>query len=203
MRIHCRLTRLLSLLTAVVLSASLQAATISVGNPLPFVTITDRGEILLQADGSDTYRPWQSDGTRGRIVILQHLAARLSAKSILQAFNDTMEKRAYPHDKVLVAVVVNLDDALWGTSGLVQSELKGNKKKHAQSNIVADKKGVARKVWDLKEQNAAMAILDTEGTVLFFKEGKPTERETTAIINMIDQRLQSSADAPSAAAAAQ
>lgn len=109
-----------------------------------------------------------------------------------------MEKRAYPPEKVLVAVIINLDDALWGTTGLVQGEMKSTKKKHPQSNIVADKKGVARKAWDLKEQSAAMAILDTDGTVLFFKEGKPTEQETKAIIGMIDQRLQSFTQASSA-----
>jgi len=185
--------------TAALLSASLQAATISVGKPVPAVVVEDRGEIYLQTDGSDAYRPWQSDSTRGRIVVLQHMAARLSSKSVLQAFNDTMEKRAYPPEKVLVAVVINLDDALWGTTGLVQSELKGNKKKHPLSNIVADKKGVARNAWDLKQQNAAIAVLDANGTVLFFKEGKPTAQDTSAIFEMIDQRLQSSVNATAAA----
>lgn len=183
-----------SLLFAVLLLVTpIQAATIDVGKSLPPVAVEDRGEIYLQADDKDTYRPWHSDSTRGRIVVLQHVAARLSAKSVLKSFNDTMEKRAYPPEKVLVAVVVNLNDALWGTTALVQSELKGNKKKYAHSNIVADKAGVARKTWDLKEQNAAMAILDADGTVLFFKEGKPTEQETKAIIGMIDQRLSSAA----------
>jgi len=187
------------LCAAVLLSTSQQAATISIDKPLPAVAVDDRGEIYLQDDGSDAYRPWRSDSTRGRIVILQHMAARLSSKSIMQNFNDAMEKRAYAPEKVLVTVVVNLDDALWGTTGLVQSELKGNKKKHPQSNIVADLKGVARKAWDLKEQNAAMAVLDANGIVLFFKEGKPTEQETSAIFGLIDRHLQmatNSAPAP-------
>jgi predicted transcriptional regulator len=59
--------------------------------------------------------------------------------------------------------------------------------------VVADKKGMARKAWDLKRQSAAMAILDADGTELFFKEGRPTEQETGAILDMIDQRLQPSA----------
>jgi len=192
-------TRTALLCAAALLSTSLRAANIGVGEPVPSVIVNDRGEIYLQTDGNDAYRPWQSDSTRGRIVILQHMAARLSSKSIMQNFNDAMEKRAYAPEKVLVTVVVNLDDALWGTTGLVQSELKGNKKKHPQSNIVADKKGVARKAWDLKEQNAAMAVLDANGTVLFFKEGKPTEQETSAIFGLIDRHLQmatNSAPAP-------
>lgn len=181
-----------SLLFAVLLLVRpIQAATIDVGKSLPPVAVEDRGEIYLQADNKDAYRPWHSDSTRGHIVVLQHLAARLSAKSTLKSFNDTMEQRAYPPERVLVAVVVNLNDALWGTTALVQSELKDNKKKYPHSNIVADRAGVARKTWDLKEQNAAMAILDADGTVLFFKEGKPTEQETKAIIGMIDQRLSS------------
>jgi len=191
-------TQLASLCSALLLSTALHSATISVGQPLSSVTINERGEIYLQPDGSDAYRLWKSDNTRGRIVVLQHMAARLSAKSTLQSFNDTMEKRAYPPEKVLVAVIINLDDALWGTTGLVQSELKGNKKKHAQSNIVADKNGVARKAWELKEQSAAMAILDVDGTVLFFKEGKPNEQETKAVIDMIDRQLQPSVNATAA-----
>lgn len=188
-------SRLASLLIAFAVSASLHAANISVGKLLPAVAIEDRGEIVLQADGSDAYRPWRSEDTRGRIVVLQHMAARLSSKSTLQNFNDAMEKRAYPPDKVLVTVIVNLDDALWGTKGLVQGELKGNKKKHPQSNIVADKKGVARTLWDLKQQNAAMAILDADGTVLFFKEGKPTEQEANTVFRLIEQRLQTATSA--------
>jgi len=178
------------------------AATIELGKPLPPVVISDRGELLL-VDGKPQYPSWNSSSLHGKLVVLQHMAARLTAKSQMQAFNDEMEKRAYPPERVLVAVVVNLDDALWGTTGLVESELTGNKKKHPQSNIVPDKNGVARSAWQLEEKSAALVLLDTDGTVLFFKQGKPTRAERNRVFQLIEQRLApASADAVSVKAGA-
>lgn len=74
MKMSRTLSLLVSLFTALLLSTSLRAATISVGKPVPAVAVDDRGEIHLQADGSDAYRPWQSDSNRGRIVVQIHPA---------------------------------------------------------------------------------------------------------------------------------
>lgn len=164
------------------------AAAIEVGKPLPGVAIADRGE-LLPVDGKARYQPWHSHALRGQLVVLQHMSARLSAKAMLQKFNDDMEQRAYTPEQVRVAVVVNLDDALWGTTALIESELTGNKKKHPQSNIVADTTGLARKTWGLQEKSAALMLLDRDGSVLFFSEGKVHKAGRDEVFALIEQRL--------------
>ncbi len=186
-------------LTTLLLSLSVQATTISVGQPLPPLQIQNHGELLLEGD-EVSYRPWQSEQTRGRITLVQHLAARLSVKDLYKPLNDALEAAAPSPDKFIVTAIVNLDDALWGTSGMAFSEMKDNKRKHPTASIIADKDGAGLAAWKLQEKGGALILLDAEGRVIYFKQGALTEAETEQLVTEIVSRVEASSSAVASSA---
>jgi predicted transcriptional regulator len=48
---------------------------------------------------------------------------------------------------------------------------------------------VAQKAWGLKPQGSAVIILDKDGTVLYFKDGKMTQDEIGKAVILIKTKL--------------
>lgn len=166
------------------LSMGAHAAAVTVGEPLKQLTIDSHGELLLKGEDIH-YRPWQVDDMKGRVVLVQYMAARMGVKDLYKPLNDAIEAADPGKEKFTVTAIVNLDDALWGTSGLANSEMKDNKRRYPTSVIVADKKGAGRKAWQLQEKTGALILVDENGTVQYFKQGGLTEQETAQLVEQI------------------
>lgn len=164
------------------------AASIEVGKPLPAITVEERGELFIKGDEIE-YKPWYSTSLKGRIHVFQYMAARMSTKAVNEPFTDAIDAADFPHDKLLVTTVVNVDDALPFTSGLINSELKKNKKKYVHASLVSDEKGVGQKTWGLIKKTSAIALINQEGKVLFFKEGSMTTGEIKSTLKLISDNL--------------
>jgi len=120
---------------------------------------------------------------------LQYVAGRQNASDLNKPFTDTLAELNFPLDKHLVTTIVNLDDALWGTSGFVRAELENKKRLYKQSSIVADKEGDGQKTWELSKKNSAIAIVSSQGNVLFFKEGALSAKEIDAVLAIITEQI--------------
>ena len=103
--------------------------------------------------------------------MLQYLAARMSAKSLNEPFTDALRDSDIPIGRYHLTTIVNLDDALIGTRGMVLSELESNKKRYFRSSIVADAHGLGREAWQLSPKSSAIIILGPDGSVRFFRDG--------------------------------
>lgn len=171
-------------------SVFVAAADIVVGEPLPQVAIADKGECVLKGDEID-YQPWQSEALRGQVYIVEYVAARAGVDKINAAFFSALEEASLPADQVGVIKMVNSDDAMWGTSGLVAGEIEKTKRKEPQTRFVIDAEGLAQQKWDLQKKGAALAILDAEGEVLFFKEGGVAADDISRSLELIRQQLPS------------
>jgi hypothetical protein len=167
-------------LRALVLGACLLVAplvhALQAGQALPPLQVEKLGEIVVNGEDS-SFRPWQSAALPDRLHIVQYLAARLSARKLSKPFTDRLEKSGIPYARYHISTVVNLDDALFGTRGMVLSELEKNKRKYALSTIVADETGRGRELWGLQESSSAVIILDTTGSVLYVHEGAMLEED--------------------------
>ena len=88
-------------LSAALLLSSLPslAATIVVGKPLPAVTITERGELILKGDDIE-YKPWHSSSLKGRVHVFQYMAARMSTRAVNEPFTDAIHAAHFPHNKL-------------------------------------------------------------------------------------------------------
>lgn len=161
---------------------------ITVGKKLTSLSVDNKGEILLTAD-KISYQAWHTDSMSGKVQVFQYLAARMGIDEINKPFTDALESQMFAPDKFAVTTLINVDDALWGTSALINGELKKNKKKHPAAVMVADQEGLGLKQWGLKKKGAAVAVIDKTGTVLFFKEGALSDEEIKANLALIKQHL--------------
>jgi YtfJ family uncharacterized protein len=179
---------LATVVLSLLVSFAAQAATITVGAPVPPVSITEKGELVLK-DGDVVYQPWDTSMLEGKVQVLQHLAARMSASKINEPFTDALTAARFSPEQQVTTTVINTSDLLWGTTGFVNSELKANKKKYPHARLIADASGKALQAWDLKKENSAIAILDKTGKVIFFKEGAMTPDEIKSALELIRSNL--------------
>ncbi len=171
---------------SVLLALPAFATTIEIGKPLPKLSIEEHGELLL-SDDEFSYQPWESRSA-GMPQVLQYLAGRASAQKQSKPFTDRLQEEL-PYGSYNVTTIVNLDDALWGTSAFVASEVRSSKREHPASTIVLDEDGLGQETWQLEKGGAAIVLLDSDGEVLFIKQGGMSEEEILAAADLIRQQL--------------
>ncbi len=53
---------------------------IQLNQSVPAVSVTDKGELVMNNDGKLDYQPWKSQQLVGKVRTIQHIAGRSSAK---------------------------------------------------------------------------------------------------------------------------
>ncbi len=176
-----------AILLACLLTPLAQASDILPGNRLPDLDIAEKGELVL--DGDDVgYRTWNYPQQPGKVHVLQYMAATRAASNINMPFTDRM-KTDLPQGAFLSTTILNLDEAMWGTGGLVVSELKSNKKDFPQAVLVADEDGVGLQKWQLDKENSAVIVTDAQGVVRYFKQGAMSEAEIESTLQLVLQYI--------------
>lgn len=160
------LKKLITALAASVFCIAVNAQPIAPGSPVPELIIEDRGELVLNGDDI-VYQSWSSNAKPGTVHILQYMAATRGASKIYSQFTDMLSEK-FEETDFHITTVLNLDDATWGTSGFVVSEIESNKREFPRATLVLDEDGDGRKAWKLAKKSAALAILNKDGQVLYF-----------------------------------
>ena len=175
-----------SLVAAGLLCVSAASTALELGGELPALDVPSRGELEINGD-SVRFVPWSTEQiTADTPALIFHMAARMSSDSIIAPLRDRLDKGDYAPGSFQSISVVNLDDALWGTQGLVTSELAKNKRAHPQAVLVADDEGRGLKAWSLEPKGVAVILLNTDGNIRLLKEGKLSEDEVNDIISALD-----------------
>ena len=180
------------------------ADNVVVGQKLPPVVIEDKGEMVIEydvvdgvmkyKDGSDiTYKTFNSAALTGKIQTIYHLAARSGADELNQPFIDALIAAKVPEhgpdSPYKTTTILNIDDALWGTSGVATGRLADSQKGAAYAYHVIDAKGLALKKWGLKAKSSAVIVVDRDNKVLYFKDGKMSKDEIASVIALIEKHL--------------
>ncbi len=200
-----KLSVFLQVILLFLITANIYAADISIGNTLPDITINDLGLITFdyaiengQMVGKEEFKPaykaWSTSGLTGRVTILFHLAARMGSYKINKDFFDAIAEADFP-DKLpdspcKVIMIMNTDDALWGTSQIAMNRFSKVQQKFPYHLHIVDEKGIALKKWGLKEKDSAVIITDKSGAVVFFKEGQLNKTEIETALAKINQLLE-------------
>lgn len=158
------LQSLLFVATFIIASAAV-AGSLAVGSAVPALKIDDRGEITLNGDDVD-YAPWDSSQLSGKVHVVQYIGATMGDKDKFKPLTDKIESDFAP-GSVTVTTLINMDAALWGTGGLVASEIKKNKKAYPEAIMVLDEDGIGTKSWGLGKDGIALIILDSEGVIRY------------------------------------
>jgi len=82
-----------------------------------------------------------------------------------------------------------MNDAIWGTAGLVEVKVLSKKKAFPESSIVLDDRGEALKAWGLQTNNSAIIVVDEKGQLMFFKEGALLPTEQVALLKTIKRAI--------------
>ena len=174
--------RLLSIIVTLSCSAA-SAGTPAIESPLPLLNISERGELLFKNDDF-SFAPWRSDSGPGKIHVVQYFGGTMAASETFKPFTDTLQETLAP-GSYHVTTIVNLDAAMWGTTGFVVSELKKNKRKHPNATMVLDEEGTGASLWDLGEEGTGLAILDQQGTVKYFTRQPMSDQEIQSNVELI------------------
>jgi uncharacterized protein len=158
------------------------------GNTIPQVDVNAKGEISLQ-NGKVTYGSWSSSSLTGKIRMVQHIAGRSSAKGINEELVEALKKADLPKDSYQTTTIVNIKDAIFGTSPIVCMTVEMGKKEFPWTSVVIDAKGTVQKAWGLEKESSAVTVLDQNGNVLFFRDGKLLEGEVKEVVNLIEESL--------------
>lgn len=178
----------------------------AVGLSLPEVRVNDKGQMVpstrierrrMVLDGQDiAYRSWSLSASHGQVRTIYHLAARLGLEDVNKEFINALVAAKLPEllpdAPYKTITVVNLADALWGTRGLALGRMERNQHDFPYALFVADEKGLAREAWDLAPGQSAVIILDREGAILFFKEGRLTPAEIRQAVGIIQAEVKPS-----------
>ena len=164
------------------------SSNIQIGQPLPELSIDERGELLITDEDKFAFQAWQAPMQADKVHVLQYIAGTRKARSQTQAFTDRLEE-SLPKGSYQFTTVINLDDAMWGTSGFVVGEVKSSKRKYPDSTIVLDEDGTGLQAWQLQKKSSAIVVIDTNGTVLYLKQGTMSEDEIEATVELIRQQI--------------
>ncbi len=168
-------------------------AGVAVGQKLPEAQVADKG--VMSLDGrAISYRPWKASAAFGRVLTIYHLAARMGIDDVNKAYIDALIAarlpETLPDSPYKTITVLNLAEANWVTHGIGVSRLEKNQRETPYALFVADEKGAARAAWGLRPGQSAVIVVDRDGTVLFFKEGRLSPEEIRTAVALIRARLE-------------
>lgn len=168
------------------IAAASSAQQPSLNETLPELTIDDKGELLLKG-GEFSYGSWTAGGNRGEVQVLQYIPGTLGGKKLFKSFTD-MLKVEFPTGSLQVTTIINMDDAMWGTSGMINSEIQTNKEKFPSSTFVLDKEGIGNKVWELGKKGAVLAVIDKTGSVIYLTREAISEQGVIAAMAIVKEQ---------------
>lgn len=184
------INKISALFFGLLLSFSSTVMALPLNQPLPFLSIQDKGALALKPYSDEAiYRPWSTTELTGKIRVVLHLAGRLSVKEMNAPFVDALKAAKLDHEKYQTTTIVNSDDTLIGTSLLVIHEMIGNQRLYPLSSFVLDDTSKAQKTWHLSRKNCAIMVLDRQGKLIFFKDGALTTKEIESTIALIKANL--------------
>lgn len=177
----------------ILLSLNVNAEAVEPGETLPPLTVKSRGEIHLTGKDA-SYTPWSTTQIEAKPHVVLHIAGTMKASKLNEPFQDALNASDLDQSRYGVVSIVDLKQALWGTRGIVNSELVKNKQEHMGSSIVVDKEGLGLESWGLKKKSYAVIILDSSGEIEYIKDGKLTDEEISNTIELLESLIASDAD---------
>ncbi|TCL06375.1 YtfJ family protein [Sodalis ligni] len=180
--------RLLLLMFTLFFSFGLQAHNLRIGAPLPRVGVADKGELLYQ-NNEFSYKSWNSAQLKGKIHLVQHMAARTSASEMNAAMVEAIKKASLPGKYYQTTTIVNGDDALFGSLAYSRNWLENNKKMSPAAQFILDVHGDVRQAWGLRAKSSAIVVLDAGGRVRYIKEGALTLPDVQQVIELLHRLL--------------
>ena len=146
------------------------------------ISVTLSGEEGGRLDGTS----WTSDEMKGKLHILFYVDP--DEKDLNNEFADALKKEEFPIGKFKSVAIINMD-ATWAPNFAIASGLKKKQEQHPKTLYIKDMKKKMVKAWGLGDDTSVVVLFDSEGSVLFHKDGKLTADETQKVITLIKSKI--------------
>ena len=162
-----------------------------IGQGLPQLVVEARGELVLDGRGDVHYKLWklQPLHASAHIGMLMVLPARISTRKEIAPLEEAMDARGYDYRRLSSTSIVNLADATWGATLMVESELRSEKRKEPDVHLVVDEQGEVRRALELQEGVIHVLLYNCRGEILHHHQGRFTVGQAQQILATLDTAL--------------
>jgi len=163
-------------------------AVVTIGEPLPPVTIDEGGRIILQEDDDYTIEPWSWSGAgNGRVQVLQYVPGTRKGGDLYDPLTNRMQRELDIRRYDIIALV-NLDVSSGFIKPFVRSAVADEQKVFTRATMVLDEDGVGQAVWELSKQ-AVFVVMDPGGLVVDVIVGAPTGDDIERILGVLHELM--------------
>lgn len=162
------------------LSASLAAASLTVGSIAPYVTL--KGKDGGRVDGT----AWASKELRGKVHTLFYVDP--DEQELNAHVEQALKKENFPRDRYASVAIVNMK-ATWIPNFLIAKRLKKKQEEFTQTTFVKDQTKALVKAWGLQDDSYHVLMFDKQGKLAFSKGVKMDEGDISNLISIIRRHI--------------
>lgn len=131
-------------------------------------------------------KPWSSKELVGKVSVLFYVDPDF--KDLNEEFGDKLKEKNYSLDVINYVAIINME-ATWLPNFAIGSSLKVKQRKFPSTLYLKDYKRKLVKEVKFVDEDYNVLILDKNGKVLYFKNGKMSNEEMNQAISLIEANL--------------
>jgi len=149
----------------------------AVGSRVQPFTISEAGggEIVITEQGDIALAPWTYQIVKSKPQVIQYMPGTLAGR---EAFNSITERMKAELDPLSYkfTLIVNVNEAAWGTRALVQRRVNSNKKAYPLASFVVDERGIGKQKWQ-SDAKGLMLLIGPDGVIREKLDSKSSSQE--------------------------
>lgn len=130
---------------------------------------------------------WHSSMLKDKVYVLFYVDP--DEKDVNEEFSQALKAKNYREKGAFGSMAVVNMAATWKPDFAINILLKAKQKEFPKTIYVKDKKSVLVKEWGLKDNASDILIFSKDGTLLFYKPGKMSEKDTQKAFDIIEEHL--------------
>ena len=167
---------------ALALLAAINLYAINVNEKPKEVTISGENGGLVK-DG----KAWSSNMLKDKVYVVFYVDP--DEKDVNEEFSQALKAKDYRSKGDFGSMAIVNMAATWKPNFAINVLLKGKQKEFPKTVYVKDKNKVLVKEWGLGDDASNILIFSKDGTLLFYKSGKMSEKDTQKAFDIIEANL--------------
>ncbi|WP_457743262.1 YtfJ family protein [Sulfurimonas sp.] len=167
---------------AVALLATINLYAININEKPKEVSISGENGSLVK-DGGE----WNSKMLQGKVYVIFYVDP--DKKDVNEEFVQALKAKDYRKRGDYGSIAIVNMAATWKPDFAINILLKAKQKEFPETIYVKDKKKVLVKEWGLKDDASDILIFSKNGTLLFYKAGKMSSKDTQKAFDIIEANL--------------
>jgi len=132
-------------------------------------------------------KEWNSNMIRDKVYVVFYVDP--DEKDVNEEFSQALKAKDYRSKGDFGSMAIINLAATWKPNVVIEMILKGKQKEFSKTIYVKDKHKVLVKKWGLHDNSSDILIFAKDGTLLFYKSGKMSEKDTQKAFDIIEKNL--------------